>query len=123
MCTPSDTLFPCASLFRSDTGLRGLGGPRHDGLRGPFGREAVDRPGRRRTCRRRRRLAADRHRRAAVKGGFRQSMAWLHTWTGLLLGWLLFAIFVTGTSAYFQEEITRWKLGRASCREGVCQYV
>jgi uncharacterized iron-regulated membrane protein len=43
-----------------------------------------------------------------VKGGFRQSMAWLHTWTGLLLGWLLFAIFVTGTSAYFQEEITRW---------------
>src|SRR3546814_4435583 len=35
-------------------------------------------------------------------------MAWLHTWTGLLLGWLLFAIFVTGTSAYFQEEITRW---------------
>ncbi|MGV1682859.1 PepSY-associated TM helix domain-containing protein [Sphingopyxis sp. NJF-3] len=35
-------------------------------------------------------------------------MAWLHTWTGLLLGWLLFAIFVTGTTAYFQEEITRW---------------
>ncbi len=43
-----------------------------------------------------------------MKSGFRQSMAWLHTWTGLLLGWLLFAIFVTGTSAYFQEEITRW---------------
>ncbi|WP_447765109.1 PepSY-associated TM helix domain-containing protein [Sphingopyxis panaciterrae] len=35
-------------------------------------------------------------------------MAWLHTWTGLLLGWLLYAIFVTGTSAYFQEEITQW---------------
>lgn len=43
-----------------------------------------------------------------MKQGFRQSMAWLHTWTGLLLGWLLFAIFVTGTSAYFQEETTRW---------------
>jgi uncharacterized iron-regulated membrane protein len=43
-----------------------------------------------------------------VKNGFRQSMAWLHTWTGLLLGWLLFAIFVTGTSSYFQEEITAW---------------
>src|SRR3546814_17474194 len=85
-------------LFRSDDAvLRDLRGPRHDCLRGPFGREAVDRPGRRRTCRRRRRLAADRHRRAAVKGGFRQSMAWLPTWTGLLLGWLLFAIFVTGT--------------------------
>jgi uncharacterized iron-regulated membrane protein len=35
-------------------------------------------------------------------------MAWLHTWTGLLFGWLLFAIFVTGTAAYFQEEISRW---------------
>lgn len=43
-----------------------------------------------------------------MKQGFRQSMAWLHTWTGLLLGWVLFAIFVTGTSAYFQEETTRW---------------
>jgi len=43
-----------------------------------------------------------------VKNGFRQSMAWLHTWTGLLVGWLLFAIFVTGTTSYFQEEITAW---------------
>ncbi len=43
-----------------------------------------------------------------MKNGFRQSMAWLHTWTGLLLGWVLFAIFVTGTSSYFQEEITAW---------------
>ncbi|WP_374406391.1 PepSY-associated TM helix domain-containing protein [Pelagerythrobacter sp.] len=43
-----------------------------------------------------------------MKSGFRQSMAWLHTWTGLLLGWLLFAIFVTGTASFFQEEITRW---------------
>lgn len=43
-----------------------------------------------------------------MKEGFRQSMAWLHTWVGLLFGWLLFAMFVTGTSAYFQEDITRW---------------
>ncbi|ALH82821.1 peptidase [Sphingopyxis macrogoltabida] len=43
-----------------------------------------------------------------MKGGLRQSMAWLHTWTGLVLGWLLYAIFVTGTSAYFQEETTQW---------------
>jgi uncharacterized iron-regulated membrane protein len=35
-------------------------------------------------------------------------MAWLHTWVGLLFGWLLFAMFATGTAAYFQEEITRW---------------
>ena len=38
----------------------------------------------------------------------RRSMAEFHTWTGLLLGWLMFAMFTTGTSAYFQHEITRW---------------
>ncbi len=43
-----------------------------------------------------------------MKESLRQSMAWLHTWTGLLLGWLLFAMFTTGTAAYFQDEITRW---------------
>ncbi|MGN6480787.1 PepSY-associated TM helix domain-containing protein [Luteibacter sp.] len=43
-----------------------------------------------------------------MNGGIRQSMAWLHTWVGLLLGWLLFLVFVTGTAAYFQDEITRW---------------
>ncbi|MCL4067452.1 PepSY domain-containing protein [Pseudomonas sp. GX19020] len=43
-----------------------------------------------------------------MKNGFRQSMAWLHTWTGLLLGWLLFAIFLTGTVAYFRTEVTWW---------------
>jgi uncharacterized iron-regulated membrane protein len=43
-----------------------------------------------------------------MKEGFRQSMAWLHTWTGLLVGWLLFAIFCAGTSAYYQDEITLW---------------
>ncbi len=43
-----------------------------------------------------------------MKDGFRQSMAWLHTWAGLLLGWLLFAVFVTGTIAYFRQEVTVW---------------
>lgn len=43
-----------------------------------------------------------------MKNGFRQSMAWLHTWVGLTLGWILFAIFATGTSAFFKEEITQW---------------
>jgi uncharacterized iron-regulated membrane protein len=37
-----------------------------------------------------------------------QSMSWLHTWCGLLLGWLLFAIFLTGTLAVFDKEITWW---------------
>ncbi|MDZ3995484.1 PepSY-associated TM helix domain-containing protein [Pseudomonas sp. Teo4] len=43
-----------------------------------------------------------------MKEGFRQAMAWLHTWTGLIFGWLLFAIFLTGTLSYFKEEISHW---------------
>ena len=39
---------------------------------------------------------------------FRQSMGWLHRWAGLLLGWLLFAIFLTGTLTVFDKEITWW---------------
>lgn len=52
-----------------------------------------------------------------MKPTFRQSMGWLHTWTGLLLGWVLFAIFLTGTATYFRWEITQWmqpKLHRTS---------
>lgn len=40
--------------------------------------------------------------------GPRQSMSWLHTWASLILGWLLYAIFVTGTLSFFQNEITVW---------------
>ena len=40
--------------------------------------------------------------------GFRQSQAFLHTWSGLLLGWLLFAIFVAGTMAFWREGLNRW---------------
>ena len=43
-----------------------------------------------------------------MKDAFRQSMAWLHTWVGLVAGWLLFFVFVTGTAGYFQQEISRW---------------
>ena len=38
----------------------------------------------------------------------RQSMAWIHGWLGLLAGWILFAMFLTGTASYFRPEITRW---------------
>ncbi len=38
----------------------------------------------------------------------RQSMSWLHTWSSLILGWLLYAIFLTGTLSFFQNEITLW---------------
>lgn len=40
--------------------------------------------------------------------GLRQSMAWIHTWLGLLAGWILFSMFLTGTASYFRPEITRW---------------
>lgn len=40
--------------------------------------------------------------------GFRQANAWLHTWVGLLLGWLLYAVFLTGTLSFFQQEISFW---------------
>ncbi|MCJ8157215.1 PepSY domain-containing protein [Sphingomonas sp. LaA6.9] len=44
-----------------------------------------------------------------MKGnGVRQSMAWIHTWLGLVAGWILFAMFLTGTASYFRPEITRW---------------
>lgn len=38
----------------------------------------------------------------------RQRMAQLHRWTGLLLGWLLFVIFLTGTLSFLRQEITLW---------------
>ena len=43
-----------------------------------------------------------------MTGGFRQSTSWLHTWAGLLLGSLLYFIFLTGTAGYFDSEIDRW---------------
>ncbi len=35
-------------------------------------------------------------------------MGWLHTWTGLLVGWVLFFMFLTGTAGYFDTEIDSW---------------
>ncbi|MEM9054756.1 MAG: PepSY-associated TM helix domain-containing protein, partial [Pseudomonadota bacterium] len=35
----------------------------------------------------------------------RQYMSWMHTWTGLLLGWVLFFMFLTGSAAYYDTEI------------------
>ncbi|TLX45110.1 hypothetical protein C1E24_20680 [Pseudoalteromonas phenolica] len=43
-----------------------------------------------------------------MKSAFRQSMAWLHTWVGLLLSWVLFFIFLTGTVGYFDDELDDW---------------
>ena len=40
--------------------------------------------------------------------GMRQAMTPVHTWSGLVLGWLLVFVFVTGTAGYFDTEIDRW---------------
>ncbi|MFD4837941.1 PepSY-associated TM helix domain-containing protein [Achromobacter sp. NPDC058515] len=46
--------------------------------------------------------------RAQGEEGLRQSMSWLHTWAGLIFGWVLFAMFLTGSLAFFRPEITSW---------------
>lgn len=40
--------------------------------------------------------------------GIRQTMSDLHIWTGLLVGWILYAMFLTGTVSYFRDEISAW---------------
>jgi uncharacterized iron-regulated membrane protein len=41
-------------------------------------------------------------------GSLRQRMAWLHTWAGLWVCWLAFAIFLTGTLSVFVHPISDW---------------
>jgi uncharacterized iron-regulated membrane protein len=43
-----------------------------------------------------------------MKDTLRQSMAWLHTWSGISVGWVLYFVFLTGTVGYFSAEISRW---------------
>jgi uncharacterized iron-regulated membrane protein len=50
----------------------------------------------------------DRRDGAGMSKGFRQSQAFLHTWSGLLLGWILFLVFVAGTIAFWREGLNRW---------------
>lgn len=40
--------------------------------------------------------------------GIRQTMSDLHIWAGLLTGWFLYAMFLTGTVSYFRDEISQW---------------
>ncbi len=51
---------------------------------------------------------------SAVREGARQVMAWLHGWTGLLLGWVLFIMCLAGTLSVFKPEIGRWMRPEAS---------
>ncbi|MBZ9646697.1 PepSY domain-containing protein [Sphingobium sp. 3R8] len=45
---------------------------------------------------------------AMVRDGARQAMAWLHGWTGLLFGHILFIMCLAGTLSVFKPEISRW---------------
>lgn len=42
------------------------------------------------------------------QGSYRQLMSPVHTWFGLLMGWLLYLVFFMGTLSYFKDEITLW---------------
>ncbi|MET0535656.1 MAG: PepSY-associated TM helix domain-containing protein, partial [Steroidobacter sp.] len=41
---------------------------------------------------------------------FRQSMTWLHTWFGLVLGYVLVVVFFFGALSVFDREIDRWAI-------------
>ncbi|MGY1408935.1 PepSY-associated TM helix domain-containing protein [Luteimonas sp. A611] len=41
---------------------------------------------------------------------FRQAMTWLHTWFGLVLGFVLMAAFFFGALSVFDREIDRWAI-------------
>ena len=45
-----------------------------------------------------------------MEKSFRDSMQWLHTWAGLCLGTVLFAVFWMGTLSVFDREIDRWMM-------------
>ena len=42
------------------------------------------------------------------QGAFRQSMAWLHAWAGIVFSLVLYFVFITGTFGYFNTEIDYW---------------
>ena len=41
---------------------------------------------------------------------FRLTMAWLHTWFGLVLGFVLMVVFFFGSLSVFDREIDRWAI-------------
>ncbi|MFT8643827.1 PepSY-associated TM helix domain-containing protein [Gluconacetobacter sp.] len=43
-----------------------------------------------------------------MKPTFRTAMTWLHDWTGIVTGWVLLAIVLSGTLSVFRPEITVW---------------
>lgn len=55
---------------------------------------------------------------SAIRQGIRQVMAWLHGWTGLALGWVLFVMCLAGTMSVFKPEISRWMRPEATTTAG-----
>lgn len=47
-------------------------------------------------------------------------MAWFHTWFGLVIGFLLFAVFWTGTLSVFDKEFDRWMHPASRTIQGEC---
>ena len=45
-----------------------------------------------------------------MNSDFRLSMAWLHTWAGVILGSIMFVMFFMGTLSVFKAEIDLWML-------------
>ncbi|GAA3973897.1 PepSY-associated TM helix domain-containing protein [Allohahella marinimesophila] len=45
-----------------------------------------------------------------MQNSFRQAMAWLHTWYGLVLGYVLIVAFFFGALSVFDREIDRWAI-------------
>lgn len=43
-----------------------------------------------------------------MKDGLRQSMSWLHSYCGLVFGWVLFGVLLTGSLAVFYTELNLW---------------
>jgi len=43
-------------------------------------------------------------------GSFRLALTWVHTWFGLLLGFVLFVMFFFGSLSVFDREIDRWAI-------------
>ena len=50
-----------------------------------------------------------------MKPGFRGAMTWLHDWSGLIVGWLLFVIALAGTLSVFRSEIGNWMRPEVRC--------
>ena len=54
---------------------------------------------------------------------FRQSMAWLHTWFGLVIGFVLIVVFFFGSLSVFDREIDRWAIPGTLALALGCQLV